>query len=141
MAEQAFPEPTVGALVFNPEGKTFLMKSHKWKGKWIIPGGHIELGETIEEALKREIKEETGLDIFDMVFVGMQEFVFGKEFWKKKHFIFLNYACRTKTKEVVLDSEGQEFTWVAPKEALELDTDPYTRHLIEDFLKKFPEEF
>ena len=55
-----FPEPTVGALVFNPEGKILLIKSYKWTGKYVISGGHIELGESIEQALKREVKEETG---------------------------------------------------------------------------------
>ena len=97
--------------------------------------------ESIEEALKREIKEETGLDIFDIVFVCMQEFVFGKEFWKKRHFIFLDYVCRTKTKEVALDSEGQEFFCITQKEALKLLTEPYTKYLVEEFLKKFPNGF
>ena len=61
MAEE-FPEVTVGALIFNPDGKLFLVKSHKWHDKYVMPGGHIELGETAENALKREIKEETGID-------------------------------------------------------------------------------
>ena len=53
MAEQQYPEPTVGALVFNAQGQLFLMRSHKWKGKYVIPGGHIELGETMVDALRR----------------------------------------------------------------------------------------
>ena len=65
MAKQQFPEPTVGALIFNPEGKLLLMRSHKWRDKYVVPGGHIELGEHIEDALKREVKEETGLDVTD----------------------------------------------------------------------------
>jgi len=141
MSEQVYPEPTAGALVFNSEGKLFLMKSHKWKDKWVIPGGHIELGESIEEALKREIREETGLEIFDTVFVCMSEFVFGEDYWKKRHFIFLDYACKTKSEKVVLNEEGQEFVWVTPKEALELNIEIYSKHLIEEFLKKFPNGF
>ncbi len=62
--KQQQPEPTVGALIFNPQGKLFLVKSYKWGNKYTIPGGHIELGENIKQALKREIKEETGMDIF-----------------------------------------------------------------------------
>ena len=68
MTEKKYPEPTCGALIFNPVGKIFLMKSRKWRDKYVMPGGHIELGEKIEDALKREIKEETGLDIFDIEF-------------------------------------------------------------------------
>lgn len=52
MTSQQYPEPTAGALIFNPQGKIFLMKSHKWKNGCVIPGGHIELGEKIEDALK-----------------------------------------------------------------------------------------
>src|SRR3990172_4331960 len=97
MPEQKFPEPTVGALIFNPKGEIFLMKSYKWRGKYVIPGGHIELGETIEETVKREVKEETGLDVYDVGFICFQEFIFDKLFWKKRHFLFLDYSCKTKS--------------------------------------------
>src|SRR3990167_5179660 len=97
MTEQKYPEPICGALIFNPADKIFLMKSHKWKDKYVIPGGHIELGERIEDALKREIKEETGLDIHDIEFICFQEFVYGEEFWKKKHFIFFDFFCKTNS--------------------------------------------
>lgn len=133
---QRYPEPTVGALIFNNEGKIFLMKSHKWKGKYVIPGGHIKLGETIEEALKREVKEETGLKIRDIEFVSWQEFIFGKSFWKKRHFIFLDYACKATSKLVKLNSEAQEFVWVQVEKALKLPVEPYTRRAIEAYMRK-----
>ena len=135
MAEQQYPEPTVGALIFNPAGKILLIKSHKWKNKYVIPGGHIELGEKVEEALKREIKEETGLDVYEIEFICFQEFIFDKAFWKKRHFIFLDFACKTNSREVKLNSEGQEFVWVTLDEALKLDIEPYTRKTIEEYLK------
>ena len=135
MAEQQFPEPTVGALIFNPAGKIFLMKSYKWRDKYVIPGGHIELREKMEDALKREIKEETGLDIYDIAFLCFREFVFNDAFWKKRHFILFNYACTTSSTNVVLNSEGQEFVWVTLEEALKLSIDPYTRKVIEEYLK------
>lgn len=133
MSEQKYPEPTCGALIFNPVGKIFLMKSHKWKGRYVIPGGHVELGERIEDALKREIMEETGLEIYDIRFILFQEFVYGKEFWKKKHFIFFDFACKTKSTEVRLNSEGQEFVWVTLKGALKLPIDSYTRRTIKEY--------
>lgn len=136
MNEQKFPEPACGALVFNKEGKLLLIKSHKWRNKYTMPGGHVELGESLEKALKREIKEETGLTIGDIRFICFQEFIYGKEFWKKKHFIFFDYACKTNSKKVVLNSEGKEFTWVTPKEALKMNIDKYTMHSIKEFLKK-----
>jgi nucleoside triphosphatase len=130
MDQQKYPEVTVGGLIFNQEEKIFLMASPKWRGKYVLPGGHIELGETIEQALKREIKEETNLDVFDIQFINLQEFIFGKEFHEKKHFIFLDYACKTKDTKVILNEEGTEYVWTTIDEALKLPIEPYTRSAI-----------
>lgn len=136
MAEQIFPEVAVGALIFNKDDKVFLMKSYKWRGKYTMPGGHVELGETLEAALKREIKEETGLSIFDIDFVIMHEFIHDNAFWKKKHFIFLDYACRTIEDNIVLNDEGQEYIWASLEEVENLDIDPYTKKAIDAVAEK-----
>ncbi len=58
----------VGAVIKNSEGKILLVQ-HKpehrsyWRGKWICPGGRLKLGESIEAGIKREVKEETNLEI------------------------------------------------------------------------------
>ncbi|HUV46536.1 MAG TPA: NUDIX domain-containing protein [Candidatus Bathyarchaeia archaeon] len=136
MAKQQFPELTVGALIFNSQGQIFLMKSYKWRDKLVIPGGHVELGETLQQALKREIMEETGLAIYDIKFLFFQEFIYDKAFWQKKHFIFFDFICKTKSRKVKLNSEGQEYLWVLPEKALKLPIEPYTRKAIKEFLKK-----
>lgn len=137
MSDQKYPEPTVGALIFNPEGKIFLMKSHKWRDKYVIPGGHIELGETIEEALKREVKEETGLDIYDLQWIGFQEAVFSPAFFKEKHFVFLDFACKTNLDRVALNEEAQEYIWIDINEASTLPIEPFTEITIKEYLKRF----
>jgi len=136
MPEQQYPEPTVGALIFNPEGKLFLMRSHKWKGKWVVPGGHIELGERMEDALRREVKEETSLDIYDIQFLCFQEFIYDERFWKRSHFIFFDYACRTDSAEVQLNEEAEEYIWVTVDEALTLPVEHYTTVAIREYLKQ-----
>jgi len=108
MNEKKYPEAIVGVLVLNQESKIFLMVSPKWQGKYGLPGGHIEYGETMEETAKREVKEETGLDIFDIQLLMVQECIFSKEFYKKKHFIFLDYIAKTKDTNIILD--GREET-------------------------------
>lgn len=52
---------SVGALIENDEGKILMIKEPK-RG-WEFPGGQVEIGENLTEALKREVKEETGIDI------------------------------------------------------------------------------
>jgi nucleoside triphosphatase len=133
MREQIYPEPTVGALIFNPNNRVLLVLSDRWGGKYVVPGGHIELGERIEETVLREVKEETGLDVYDLKFIMMQECIYDEEFYKKMHFIFFDYSCRTDADEddVILNHEAQAYSWVTPDEALDMRLDPYTRRLIE----------
>lgn len=136
MSKQQFPEPTVGALIFNKKKEIFLIKSHKWKGQYVMPGGHIELGERMTDTLKREVWEETGLRIYDIGFIAFQEFINDPNFWKKKHFIFFDFACKTKSTKVKLNSEGQDYVWVSLKDALKLPVEPYTRKTIELYKRK-----
>lgn len=136
MSKQQFPEPTAGALIIGPENKLFLMRSHKWRGEYVVPGGHIELGERIEDALKREIQEETGLKVYDVRFLCWQEFIYDDAFWKKRHFIFFDYVCRTDETEATLNDEAESYMWITPQEALALPVEPYTARAIREYLKR-----
>lgn len=131
---QKYPEPVVGAFIFNPQGKLFLMKSHKWKDLYVVPGGHIEVGETIEKALKREVEEETGLKVFDQKFICIFEFVSEDGFHEQKHMLFLNFRVKAKSTKVALGSEAQDYVWVKPKDALKLPLEKYTKITIKDYL-------
>jgi nucleoside triphosphatase len=137
VTEQQYPEPTVGALIFNPSGELFLMKSHKWRGKYVVPGGHIELGETMEEALRREVLEETGLHIYEIEFLLFQEFIYDESFWKRSHFIFFDYACKTDETEVRLNDEAEEYVWVPVEEALKLPLDAYMERAILAYVQEY----
>jgi nucleoside triphosphatase len=137
MADQQYPEPTVGAFIFNAEGELLLLQSHKWPGKYVVPGGHVELGERLEQAVIRESKEETGLDVHDVVFINFQEFIYDPAFWKPRHFIFFDFACKTDGAEVSLNDEAQGYIWIEPRQALSLALDTYTRRSLEAYLKRF----
>jgi len=132
--DQQYPEPTVGALIFDPAGRLLLLRSHKWGGQYVVPGGHVELGETLEAALHREVAEETGLSIRDITLVGVQEFIYDPAFWQPRHFIFFDYACRTDATEVRLNDEAQEFVWATVEEALRLPMEPYTEKALRTYL-------
>ena len=137
--KQIFPEPTVGALIENEQGKVLLCDSHKWPGIYTVPGGHVELGETCEEALIRECKEEVGLDVSVVELLSIQQVIHPKEFWRSDvHFIFFDYLCKAEEgQEAKVDSdEIQSIIWVDPKEALDLKIDRYLRHFILRLLDK-----
>lgn len=136
MAEQIFPEPTVGVFVFNQDDQLLLLKSHKWPDLYVVPGGHVELGERLEEAVIRETREETGLELYDIEFIVFQEFVYDPSFWKPRHFIFFDYACKTRSTDVKLNDEAEEYIWVALEEAVHLPMDAYTRVCVEKLIKR-----
>jgi nucleoside triphosphatase len=135
MTDQVFPEPTVGVFIFNQTGELLLVKSHKWPGRYVVPGGHVELGERLEEAAVREAKEETGLDIYGLKFINFQQFIHDPAFWKPKHFIFFDFLCRTNSLEVKLNDEAQKHIWVKLEAALHLPLDSYTRTSVEKIIE------
>jgi nucleoside triphosphatase len=134
---QVYPEPTVGALIVNKQGKILLTKSHKWFDKYTLPGGHIEVGETMKEAAAREVKEEVGLDVEVAEMLLMQEAIFAVEFWKRKHFIFFDFLCKSKDQQVKLDGrELQEYVWEYPGAAFRLNLDSFTKKTLERYLQR-----
>lgn len=139
MSDQIFPEPTVGAFIFNDHGELLLLQSHKWPGRYVVPGGHVELGERLEEAVIREAKEETGLDVREIELINFQQFIYDPAFWKKRHFIFFDFACKTDTARVQLNDEAEGYVWAGPRQALMMELDTYTRRSVEVWLEKHPD--
>ena len=115
-------EPIVGTIIKNKKGEILLAKSPKWHNKWVIPGGHIEPGETIEEAGLREGKEEVGLDLKYLGVVGSGEMINNKDFHRPAHFIYFDVLCEVDGQEVKIDNdELKEYKWVTPQVALKMD--------------------
>lgn len=135
-SEQRYPEPTVGAFILDPAGRFLFIRSHKWPGSYTVPGGHVELGERLVEALVREVKEETALDVYDPEFLCFQEFIYDDAFWKRRHFIFFDFACRTDSTAVQLNDEAQEYLWIRPEEALDLLLEPYAVVAVNEYLRR-----
>lgn len=110
----------VGAVIEDGEGRILLVKHVEerggfWKGKWICPGGKLELGETIEEGIVREVREETNLEIrlrvplipFDRVVKEGEE--------TNLHVIYIDYLAEVVGGELKPASDVGQAIWV-PKE-------------------------
>lgn len=130
------PIATVGALIHNGAGKFLMIRTHKWSNLWGIPGGKIERGETSEQALIREIREETALEITDIRFVFVQDCIDSPEFIRPEHFLLLNYLAKAECKDVVLNEEAEEFAWLSLDEALAIDLNQATRALFAEITRQ-----
>lgn len=127
------PVSTVGALIFDADGRVLMVRTHKWGDKWGIPGGKIRRGETAAAALRREIAEETGLAVRDIEFIVVQDCIEPDEFMRPAHFLLLNYTATTggSAPPVQLNDEAEAFRWVSLDEAGALDLNRPTRVLLE----------
>ena len=130
-----YPEATVGAVILNSEAEVLICKSNKWNQKYVIPGGHIEAGEKMEEALIREVKEETGLEVYDLELLGITESIYSKSFQNQKHFIFIDYICRSDSDQVVLNDEAQSYQWIKLSEIENYDLEKFTANLLKELRK------
>lgn len=90
-----------GAYVFNDKKELLLLKTPK--GTWGIVGGHLEKGESVEEGLRREIREETGLEV---------ELIRLIRLFSKKDDIIILYLVKSKDNNVNISHEHKEFAWV-----------------------------
>jgi 8-oxo-dGTP diphosphatase len=110
----------VGAVIEDDRGRILLVKHKKerggyWQGKWICPGGALEFGEEIKEGIKREVKEETNLEI-DLVrpLVPFDRIVkLGGR--TSLHVIYIDYIARLLGGELVVSSDAGEALWVEKK--------------------------
>lgn len=128
---------TVVAVIKNNKGEVLLGKMPKdrgvYPGQWAIPGGGVEGDETIEEALRREIKEETGLSI------RIQDFLYFRDFKVKKRFkdgktqafymISLPFLCEIKSGKLQQNDEFDELKWFSKTRLKHLDLNYATRWL------------
>jgi len=82
-----YPESVANGLIFNKGGDILLIKNEKWKDKFTLPGGHVEMGENLKDTVRREIKHNLGMNVEVKDMLNVQEFMLHPEYYERKHLL------------------------------------------------------
>ncbi len=135
--EKKYAIAGVSAYIFNEEGKLLLTRSVKWNNLWVPPGGKVEFGESMEQALKREMKEELNLDINDLRYLTTIELNRPKEV-PNLHLVVNEYIAKADNQEIIINDEHSAYEWRMPEEWVkQKDLYPGVREVIEYYLAEF----
>lgn len=121
----------VGALIFNEEGKFFMTlrgpKAKNERGKWEIPGGAVEFGETFEEAIKREVFEEYGIRIIVNELLQICDHIIPDE---HQHWVSPTYICEIieGTPTIKEPEKCSDMGWFSVEEAEKLPLSIVTKY-------------
>jgi len=120
----------VGAVIFDQGRVLLVQRSHApMQGEWSLPGGALEVGETLDEGVKREVLEETGLFVEPVAMVEVFDRIARDAAGRVKfHYVLVDYLCRVTGGSPVHASDAAALRWAALDE---LDTiAPFTRQVI-----------
>jgi len=118
------PYLAVSAAVFRDRRVLIVRRAQPpGRGLYTLPGGAVEVGETLEQATIREVREETGLDIEPLALAGYRQMIARDAAGQvERHFVILPFAARWLAGEVALNEELAEARWLLPVELSELET-------------------
>jgi 8-oxo-dGTP diphosphatase len=118
------PYLAVSAAIFR-DGRVLIVRRARApaNGLYTLPGGGVELGETLEEAVVREVREETGLEVEPVALAGYRQAITrDASGGVERHFVILPFAARWIAGEVSLNEELGEANWLDPAELSGLKT-------------------
>ncbi len=121
MTQREFPATPllgVGAVIVNSQGQVLLIRrgSEPRKGHWSIPGGLVELGESLTDAVRREALEETGLTVEPVTLIEVVDRIFVEEGRVRYHYVIVDYWCRIRSGQPQASSDAEAICWASPHE-------------------------
>lgn len=125
MTQREFPRSPlvgVGGVVIHRRRVLLVLRGREpLKGRWSIPGGLVELGEELQEAVRRELKEETGLDVEPQAMIAAFDRIQRAGRRVRYHFVIVDYLCRRKGGRLKSASDVVDARWVRREELAQYD--------------------
>jgi len=131
------PLIAVGVLVIDKD-KVLIIKRGEEPNKflWSIPGGLVEIGEELEEAAIREVKEEMGIDIKIEKMIGIFNCINRNKNEIEYHYVIIDYIAREFTGSIKTNKEILDFKWMKFNELHNYELTNTTRELFKEFIRK-----
>ncbi|MGO9012394.1 MAG: NUDIX hydrolase [Bryobacteraceae bacterium] len=123
----------VGALIFR-RGRILMAQRGKQplKGAWSLPGGALETGESLDAAVRREVREETGLEVKPVkVFEIFERIMRDSRGATEYHYVLIDYICRVTGGELRAGDDACRVEWVRQRDLKELEITEGTLGVIE----------
>jgi ADP-ribose pyrophosphatase YjhB (NUDIX family) len=103
----------VGAVVVKDGRALIVKRAHEpRRGEWSLPGGHVELGESLVDAVRREIKEETGLDVRVGPIIEVFDRIHRVGERVRYHFVIVDYLCACTGGTLCAGDDAEDAAWV-----------------------------
>lgn len=126
------PVPAVGALVFR-DGAVLLVKrgAEPNRDRWSLPGGALETGETVEAAVVREIREETGVDVRPLRVLDVRDFIERKDSRVRWHYVLIDVLCEYVRGDPFPATDAENARLIPLRELGEYDVVPTALEVIQ----------
>ena len=133
----AAPVVGVGGVLVH-EGRVLLIRRGKEPlyGRWVVPGGTVELGEPLDEALVRELREETGLEVEPLELITVFDRIQRDGGRVLYHHVIVDYLCRWISGEARAASDALEVAWAAPDELDRFDLPTKALEVVQDAFRR-----
>jgi ADP-ribose pyrophosphatase YjhB (NUDIX family) len=120
------------------EGRVLLIRRGKQPlyGRWVVPGGTVELGEPLAEALVREMREETSLDVEPLELLTVFDRIERDGERVAYHYVIVDYLCRVRSGEARAGSDALELAWALPRDLERYDLPAKALEVVEDALRR-----